>query len=68
MSGAFDNWTKKELIKFLEGNLKGYNKLMVWLYKNHKKVLRQYEDEFLRGMRLQLLNSEIQASAKEGGK
>lgn len=57
MTKAFDSWTKKELIKFLEGNLKIHNKLIVWLYQNHKKILRQYEDEHLGGIRLQVLNS-----------
>ena len=65
MSGAFDNWTKKELIKFLEGTLKCNSKMMTWLYRNHKKVLRQYEDEHLGGMRLELLDSKPKGCGKE---
>jgi len=52
---AFKDWTKEELIKFLEGTLKSHNKLNVWLYQKHKKILKQYEDEHLGGLHLELL-------------
>ena len=58
MTKTFDSWTKKELIMFLEGSIKSNNKLMAWLFQNHIKVLREYEDENLGGMRLHLLDSE----------
>ena len=65
MSKTFESWTKKELIKFLEGTMENNNKLKVWLYQNHIKVLRQYEDEHLGGLHLQLLNSEKEHFTKE---
>lgn len=56
-SEAFNDWTREELIKFLEGTLESQNKLKFWLYKNNIKVLRQYEDEHLGGIRLHFLHS-----------
>lgn len=57
MSDAFKDWTREELIKFLEGTIESHNKFKIWIYKNHIKILRQYEDEELGGLRLELLNT-----------
>ncbi len=67
MNETFKDWTKEELGKFLSGTIKSHNKLKVWLYRNHKKVLRQYEDEELNGLRLELLDSLTKTQENKDG-
>jgi hypothetical protein len=56
---TWDDLTKEELIKFLEGSMKSNLKLHTWLYQNHLKVLREYENKELNGLHLMLLKDEV---------
>jgi hypothetical protein len=48
-----DNFTKEELVELCSGFARENMKLIRWLYKNHRKILRDYENKYCNGQHIQ---------------
>jgi hypothetical protein len=51
-----DNFTKEELVRMCSGFARENMKLVHWLYKYHKDILREFENKHLGGKRIEFLN------------
>jgi hypothetical protein len=53
MQNLVDSFSKEDLAKMCSGFSREAMRLTYWLYKKHRDVLRQFEDEELDGHRIE---------------